>query len=150
MSVIPTGFWVRSPRRWNIYLNLVEAKRGVKFRHSTRNDSRIRQKLGNGLGALCLLCCVPDTAWSWFLLHKKITILFITLKFFGSFTVVKKCKQTKYTYYRAIYNTSIISTSAITYVKTLFLENAILIYGLKKSVFVINNLVNKIYSMFHF
>ena len=26
----------------------VEAKRGVKFRHSTRNATRIRQKVGNG------------------------------------------------------------------------------------------------------
>ena len=27
----------------------VEAKCGVKFRHSTRNASRIRQKVGNGV-----------------------------------------------------------------------------------------------------
>ena len=27
----------------------IEAKRGVEFRHSTRNASRIRQKVGNGV-----------------------------------------------------------------------------------------------------
>ena len=44
-------------RRWNIYLNLyfhflrfgVEVKRGVEFCPSTRNASRIRQKVGNGV-----------------------------------------------------------------------------------------------------
>ena len=49
------GFDSHSRRR-NIYLNLyfhffagVEVKRGVEFCHSTRNDSRIRQKMGNGV-----------------------------------------------------------------------------------------------------
>ena len=44
-------------RRLNIYLNLyfhffrsgVEVKRGVEFCPSTRNASRIRQKVGNGV-----------------------------------------------------------------------------------------------------
>ena len=58
-------------RRLNIYLNLyfhffalvsVEAKRGVEFCHSTRNTSRIRQKVGNGvsgtLGSFSLPCSV--------------------------------------------------------------------------------------------
>ena len=50
--------WVRSPPEEMKYLlkfifpNLrsgVEAKRGIEFCHSTRNASRIRQKVGNGV-----------------------------------------------------------------------------------------------------
>ena len=39
-------------RKLNIYLNLyfrVKAKRGVKFRYSTRNASRNRRKMGDGV-----------------------------------------------------------------------------------------------------
>ena len=48
--------WVRPPLEVMKYLlkfiflllrSGVEAKRGVEFRHSTRNASRIRQKVGN-------------------------------------------------------------------------------------------------------
>ena len=37
-----------------------QSKRGVEFRHSTRNTSKIRRKMKNGitLGSLCLPCCV--------------------------------------------------------------------------------------------
>ena len=36
---------------------------GVEFCHSTRNASRIWQKVGNlTLGSLCLPCCVRDAA----------------------------------------------------------------------------------------
>ena len=55
-------------RRLNIYLKFifpflrsgVQAKRSVEFCHSTRNASRIGQKVGNGesLGSLCLPFCV--------------------------------------------------------------------------------------------
>ena len=47
----------------------VEAKRGFDFCHSTRNASRIRQKVGSflTLGSLCLPCCGRDTEWSWFI-----------------------------------------------------------------------------------
>ena len=50
--------WVRSPLEEMKYLlkfifpflrSGVEAKRGVEFCHSTRNASRIRQKVGNGV-----------------------------------------------------------------------------------------------------
>ena len=67
--------WVRSPLEEMKYLlkfifpflrSGVEVKRGVEFCHSTRNTSRIRQKVGNGsvltLGSLCLPCCVRDIA----------------------------------------------------------------------------------------
>ena len=36
----------------------VEGKRGVEFRHSTRNAFRIRRKVGNGVSP----CCVRDKA----------------------------------------------------------------------------------------
>ena len=59
--------WVRSPsRRWDIYLHLYfhffalvsRVKRGVEFRHLTRNASRNWRKVGSvlTLGSLCLLC----------------------------------------------------------------------------------------------
>ena len=44
----------------------VEAKRGVEYRHSTRNASRTRRKVGKRrvltLGSLCLPCYVRDSA----------------------------------------------------------------------------------------
>ena len=54
-------------RKLNIYLNLyfhflrsgVEAKSSVEFRHSTRNITRIWQKMGN---SAYLLCLVWDTS----------------------------------------------------------------------------------------
>ena len=77
--------WVWSPLEEMKYLlkfifpflrSGVEAKRGVEYSHSTRNASRIRQKVGNGsvltLGFLCLPSCVRDTAWSWFNRYIKI------------------------------------------------------------------------------
>ena len=56
VTVKPTGWWVRSPLEEMKYLpkfifpffrSGVEAKCGVEFCHSTRNASRIRQKVGN-------------------------------------------------------------------------------------------------------
>ena len=50
----------------------IEAKRGVEFRFSTCNASRIYWKVGNGESILCFLCLpcyVQDTAWSWFFLN---------------------------------------------------------------------------------
>ena len=50
--------WVQSPLKEIKYLfkftfsflrSAFEAERGVKFHHSTRNASRIRQKMGNGV-----------------------------------------------------------------------------------------------------
>ena len=70
LTVKPTGcgFDLHS-RRWNIYIKRifpflrsgVEAKRDVESCHLTRNTSRIRQKVGNGLSytrfpLLTLLC----------------------------------------------------------------------------------------------
>ena len=58
VTVKPTGCGFDPlSRRWNIYLNLyfhflrssVEDKGGVEFCYSTRNASRIRQKVGNGV-----------------------------------------------------------------------------------------------------
>ena len=78
--------WVRSPLDEMKYLlkfifpflrSGVEVTRGVEICHSTRNASRIRQKVGNLVltrfpttppTTLCLSCCVRDTAWSWFIL----------------------------------------------------------------------------------
>ena len=67
--------WVRFPLEEMKYLlkfifpflrSVVEDKRGVEFCHSTRNASRIRQKVENGVcvtrGSLCLPCSVRDTA----------------------------------------------------------------------------------------
>ena len=54
----PDWLWVRSPLEEMKYLLKfifpflrfgVEAKRGVEFCHSTRNASRIRQNVGNGV-----------------------------------------------------------------------------------------------------
>ena len=52
VSVKPDWLWVRSPLELFIFPFLrsgVEAKRGLKFCHSTRNASRIRQKVENGV-----------------------------------------------------------------------------------------------------
>ena len=47
MTVKSTGCGFH-PHSRNIFLRSgVEAKRGVEFRHSTRNASRIRRKVGN-------------------------------------------------------------------------------------------------------
>ena len=53
-----------------IFLN-VWVRNDMTSRYSTRNTSRIRWKVGDGvcdltLGSLCLPCCVPDTEWNWF------------------------------------------------------------------------------------
>ena len=55
----------------NVFHSSVEAKRGIEFRHSTRNAPRIRQKIGNSVLTLSSLCpytagsvCVRDAAWS--------------------------------------------------------------------------------------
>ena len=52
-----TDWFKQHPRKLNIYLNLyfdffcsgIEIKRGVEICHSTRNDFRTRQKVGNGV-----------------------------------------------------------------------------------------------------
>ena len=65
--------WIRSPLEEMKYLftflrSGVKAKRGVEFRHSTRNALRTRQKVGSGSvlkrGFLCLPCSLWNTAWS--------------------------------------------------------------------------------------
>ena len=61
MTVESTGCgFDPNSRKRNIYLNLYfhffalksEVKSGVEFRHSTRNTSQIRQKVGNGVSYL--------------------------------------------------------------------------------------------------
>ena len=55
-TVKPTGCGFDPPSRRHLLKFIfpflrsgVEVKRGVEFCHSTRNDSRIRQKVGNGM-----------------------------------------------------------------------------------------------------
>ena len=59
----------------------VEAKRGVEFYHSTRNVSKIRQKVGNGVSAYIDVCGIQREAD--FILIKKIIFEYILFKQFS-------------------------------------------------------------------